>query len=451
MKGVQGLSSVENKLQVESKSLRIGLFGNLGNGNLGDEACLVTTFQFLRERLPDARCTVFTTDANETRTRHGVEVFPANRDIDFNAPPRTPRPRSAAPPPQPGWKQTLKTVPVVWPTLKAVQNFFSSMKLVRRELEYVRRGIGYLKQLDWIGGTGGGQLADNFTGPWGYAYTLFRWSVLGRAMGKRVFYVAVGAASLKYPLSKIMGRIAFNLAHHRSFRDLTSRNIARGIGIEIDHGLCPDIVYGIDPRPFIEGPVTANPRLVAINIFPHYDGRYWPEDNPERYRHYLTVMRDFCDWLLRHDFEIVFFPSQVKADPRSIADLMLMLEEAALVAKYGARIHAPRIYTFNDFFTALAPAHYVVCTRFHGMIMSFVLGKPVLAIPNQPKMVDLMDSIGLSDYSRHIDQITPENLISIFNRMQAERDKIVQIVTDNVTRNRDLVRAQLERAFVTKI
>lgn len=434
-----------------TRPLRIGFFGNIGSGNLGDDACLVATFQFLRERVPHAQFHVFTSNDIDTRARHGVEVFPSTRDGFSNAGWSAPTTRiaPAAPPAESGLKGTIKKLPLLWPTLKYIQSLLARVHAVLGEVAYIARAARYIRQLDWIGATGGGQLADNFTGPWGYPYNMLRWSLLGRLLGKRVFYVSVGAATLKYGLSKLMGRIAFNLAHHRSFRDETSRNIARDIGIARDDGLSPDMVFAIDPKPFIRGAVVANPKLVAINIFPHGDVRYWPDDRPEAYRHYLTVMRDFCLWLLREGYEVLFFPSQVRADPRCIADLVAMLDAAGARAQFGDRIHAPRILSFEDFFTALAPAQFVVCTRFHGMIMSFILGKPVLAIPNQPKMVDLMNSMDLGQYALHIETVSADKLKDAFTAMRADRERIVSIVNDNVARKRAQVLAQFEAAFVS--
>jgi polysaccharide pyruvyl transferase WcaK-like protein len=54
---------------------KIGVFGHVGNENLGDEAIIAAVIQNIRRRYPNAEIYGFTINPEDTRKRHKLRPF----------------------------------------------------------------------------------------------------------------------------------------------------------------------------------------------------------------------------------------------------------------------------------------------------------------------------------------------------------------------------------------
>ena len=59
------------------KIAKIGLYGNFGAGNLGNECTLQAVIEQTLRRLPDAQLLCFCTNPQDVRTRHNIAAFPS--------------------------------------------------------------------------------------------------------------------------------------------------------------------------------------------------------------------------------------------------------------------------------------------------------------------------------------------------------------------------------------
>lgn len=66
---------------------------------------------------------------------------------------------------------------------------------------------------------------------------------------------------------------------------------------------------------------------------------------------------------------------------------------------------------------------YVTC-RFHGVVLSHLLGVPALAIAPHPKVTTLMEEVGLSDYCIDISQCRANSLMLKFDRMVGNEKEV---------------------------
>ena len=57
----------------------VGVFGHVGNRNLGDEAIIAAVIENIKERLPNANIYGFTLKPIDTTERHGIKAFPIRR------------------------------------------------------------------------------------------------------------------------------------------------------------------------------------------------------------------------------------------------------------------------------------------------------------------------------------------------------------------------------------
>src|SRR5581483_11844877 len=88
---------------------------------------------------------------------------------------------------------------------------------------------------------------------------------------------------------------------------------------------------------------------------------------------------------------VVFFPTQIHADTLVMRDIQAAL--ASTNPRGGTRLVFD--LGIRDVHELLA---LVVATRFHGILLSLLLRKPVLALANHHKMADLVTDLGLSEY-----------------------------------------------------
>jgi polysaccharide pyruvyl transferase WcaK-like protein len=162
---------------------------------------------------------------------------------------------------------------------------------------------------------------------------------------------------------------------------------------------------------------------VGINAFPHYDSRYWPESNPTAYNRYVSNLAGFTVWLLQHEYTVVFFPTQFRADPPVIQDVKNAVTQSGNPHPEDQLIEIS-VRSVEDLLKLLALTDLVVATRFHGIVLPFLMNKPVVALSNHHKMADLMLDMGQADYLLNIDTFTSEALIERFKFLELNRDAV---------------------------
>lgn len=226
-------------------------------------------------------------------------------------------------------------------------------------------------------------------------------------------FVSVGAEPIHSPISKRLIRWALALADYRSFRDEGSRRLIESIGARGPHRVCPDLVHGFRLPPARTVEATGPAITVGINPIPFFDARYWTEDDDAIYQRYVDGLAGFAGWLLERGHRVVLLPTQVHADPLVIQDIELAMKRAG--AGVGDdRVLVPAVGDFDDLAAALSLTDVVVASRFHGVIFSLLLDKPVFALSYYRKTDELMESLGLGDYVLPIRDVDKERLMARF-------------------------------------
>lgn len=315
---------------------RIGLLGNIGNGNLGDEATFTAVIQNIRRYCPSAEVYGFSENPQDTWERHHIPVFPMRRkrgksllpgvmDDESSEVARATKGFNAF---SKQIKRKLKAIPLIYKPLKAIQRSLIFFLRLFEEIGYFLKCLKIVKGTDLLIVPGSGHLSDHFGGPWNYPYTLVKWAVIAKVSGARLAFLSVGAGPLTSPLSRLFIKKSLSLASYRSFRDNDSRKVAEQIGVRGEKPMFPDLAYSLhingSPRRIFK---KGSKPLVGINPFPHYDYRYWPISNPSAYSSYLNRLSSFASWLLESGYRILFFAAQIRADPLVIQDIKGILKE----------------------------------------------------------------------------------------------------------------------------
>jgi polysaccharide pyruvyl transferase WcaK-like protein len=395
----------------------------VGRGNLGDEATLAAVIREARLRAPEAEIRVLTMNPADTRERHGVTAIPLRRGTP-KVPVRPHEVGDAASPRGGGPSRLanrLKAAPLAGPILRRLRGAGRSCVEAVAEVGFLAASSRHLKGVDLLIVAGGGQLGDYFEGIWGYPFTILKWTLLARARGARVAFLSVGAGPIQAPLSRRFLRLALESASYRSFRDVGSRELIESIGVAGENHVYPDLVHGFAPA----GWATARPdeiRVVGINPLPFHDSRYWAQDGPEVYGDYVRKLAAFATRLIETGYRVVLFPTQVRADPPVIEDVRGRIAEA-LPASALEALSTPRVGGFDELADAIRQADVVVASRFHGIILSLEMGKPVIGLSYNPKTDELMAAMGLGEYVADMGRFDLAWLSSRFEAMcQAHRE-----------------------------
>ncbi len=394
--------------------MKIGVFGHYGNRNLGDESIIEAMIGNLRHHIPGCEIVCLSMDPEDSRRRHAVDAFPIRYRHDYFHPPRTIAPATEAPQqdtvtpapashePATGIKSRIKAIPVLGPALKGLAGGMDTLKLMRREVAFLKAAKGYLADIDLLLVTGSNQFLDNFGGAWGFPYTLLKWTLLARATGTRVAFASIGAGPLTRPLSYRMLRMALKRADYVSFRDEGSRELIRD-RVGIDGPVYPDIAHSLhyEPSPAVR-PSGDSALTIAVNPMPVYDRRYWHQPDDERYSDYVNKLAELCQSILQNGHRLLLFSTQ-KRDEDVIDDILEILAPEDSNQDHQNRLAIARSSEVAELMATLDQADMVVATRFHATVLPLQLGKPVLGICYYRKAAELLDDVGLGEFHVSID------------------------------------------------
>lgn len=170
---------------------------------------------------------------------------------------------------------------------------------------------------------------------------------------------------------------------------------------------------------------------MGINPFPHYYHFYSPQSDRSKYLSYLERLSSFIAWLLENGYPVLLFPTQIRADTLVIQDVMELLAGRGIQAS-ADRLLVPRIETVEELMEQLASLDLVVATRFHGILLPFLLHKPVLGISNHHKMSDLMMAMGQGEYLLDIERFDLESIIQRFQALEASAEAVKARIDERV-------------------
>lgn len=434
-------------------SRRIGLIATYSGSNLGDGAIQQSMIDNLLKRDASIRCCGITLYPADTRRRHGIPAYPItglvlpyfsrNETLFSNGdevspgsgpPPAAPtgEPKDAAVQAQMTSSllrtsmdrlRRIKNLPVLGRLLRFVVLQLRKTLVVLVEVRQLARSYGLARQLDLLVVSGSGQLNEEWGGPWGLPYSLFRWSVLAKITRTPLIVVSVGADKAETSLGRFFIRFALGTARYRSYRDVGSRDLVAEWGFKHNDPCVRDLALSLDMTPFASRAVSsAAQTVVAVSPINYGNPLYWPTADPEVYVNYIAALADFVHWLVQRGHQILLFRSG-SADRHAIADLKVHLAE-----KYGKgvldHLREPEIDRFQDLLTEVSKADFVVASRLHGVILSHLLRKPVVAISFNRKVTAHMEDINQSRYTVNIHTLGFRELRDRFEHLEANATRV---------------------------
>src|SRR5215469_2205923 len=200
--------TMEGGQRVQAPRPRIALLTPYTGGNLGDAVIQDSVIANLRQRMPEAQFTGITLSCDNFVTRHGGALafpllsstpLPSSSDRNFANNPHGARQSTTADRAtvSNGWKKSLKHALRIVPGLvSAVKKTRSFVAAIRREISHSSEGYRFLRGHDLLLVSGGGQLDDEWGGPWELPLALCKWTLLAHLARIPCAMASVGAGKI---------------------------------------------------------------------------------------------------------------------------------------------------------------------------------------------------------------------------------------------------------------
>jgi polysaccharide pyruvyl transferase WcaK-like protein len=409
-------------MEAGQRPRRVAVLGHYHGGNQGDDLTVAAIVQHVRARCPEAEIVGFSNRPADTTARHGIPALPVQLSAECAGPPAPAAPPALEPASAPRpLRRQLRRVPALRRLVRALRRARRVATEVAAEPGFLWRSWRRLRGFDLVIVAGSHPFADWWSGPWSHPYLMFKWALLARLAGADFVPLCVGAGPIRAPLSRVFLAAALRLARHASVRDEHSARALRERLFGAEAPVLPDLVFSLDVAAYLPDAPRAQagsgPLRVGLNPMSHADPRYWPVGDAARFEAYVDKLADFAGWLLREGHRVLLFSSELRADPRVFEDVLLRLKrDPGLDLSRLAEAHCADA---RELLAQMQECDVVVASRFHAIVLSHLLGVPVVALAYHEKTAELMDKLG-SEHCLETDTFEVRELVAHFERARQE-------------------------------
>lgn len=231
--------------------------------------------------------------------------------------------------------------------------------------------------------SGGGSLLQDVTGPKSLIYYLGV-AFLAKLLGKKVMFYAQGVGPINTSQGKWLMRWIANKVDLITVRDEASKKLLQQLGVnKPEIRLTVDAVLGIDrnkinPQPgekkLAEMGITLDEQpIIGISL------REW--QNPNNYK---KAVANTCDNLIEMGYRVAFIPFHFPSDINPGRDTIKLMKhgDKAILVKNQTNV--------EEMLGILSKLHLMIGMRLHSLIMTAVMGVPIVGISYDPKVDSFM-------------------------------------------------------------
>jgi polysaccharide pyruvyl transferase WcaK-like protein len=435
---------------------KIGILAQMGWGNLGDAAIQEAMIYNIRKHLPDAEVIGFSSNPADTTLRHNIPCFPISgfslpyysvaslrKDSDTSEGGRKTNDEQVKDNLRELIKDKVKALPLIG---SFIRKAYHKTLTVIKEIGHIGAAYHIVKELNSLIISGSGQLDELWGGAWGHPYALFKWALISKVARTRFMMVSVGVEILDSRLTRFFVKWALRLSDYRSYRDRISKERLAGWKFTREDPVFPDLAFSL---PLDGHPVSDNydkgRTVVGISPMFYYRPGVWPKHNPEIYKNYINKLASFTSWLIQEHYRISLFVSDIPDLP-VVKDLKDTLRDDHKLDLDGL-ILEPSIATLDELLAHISKVDYVVASRLHGVKLSHLLNKPVLALSYEKKVAAHMADMEQSEYCDNIEKFEIDTLKRKFKLLEANREKIKSVVYQKAKARRRSLEIQYEKIW----
>jgi len=383
---------------------RVGLFGLLGSGNIGNDASMESMLHYLRTDHPDAIVDAMCTGPERVEARYRIQTVALS------------------------WykrhEQRVSGLKAI--VLKAVGKGLDTFRIaswVRRHDVVIVPGMGVLESTLPLRALG-------------TPLALFLVCASGRLFRTKVALVSVGANVTKHHLTLWLYRATARLASYCSYRDVISREAMRPPrGDKMLGEVYPDLAFAI-PVP-LDSP--GDPDLVGVGVMEFYGSNDERQQASEIYESYVQKLKTFILWLVDSGRTVRLFVGDTNGCDDAVIGRILADLRADRPGLPSAQVSAAEVSTFDDLVAVMRPAGTVIATRYHNVICAVRLCKPTISIGYAAKHDAVMADMGLGDYCQRAGTLDVDRLIAQFTELQVRAPELrPQVAEQNAALARQL-------------
>jgi polysaccharide pyruvyl transferase WcaK-like protein len=364
---------------------KVGLFGGVGSGNIGNDATAEALLSYLRAGHPDAVVDAMCSGPEWVSSRYGIDAIPWQ------------------------WYQKRERrasgVPAI--ALKALGkgiDAFRTALWVRRHDVVIVPGVGAL------------EATMPQVRPWGTSYAMFLVCASGRLLGTRVALVNVGASPISQRLTRWLSTSAARLAFYRSYRDTMSSDAMRQRGLDTSHDdIYPDFVFSIPAPPYEPG----DPQTVGLGVMDYYGTVDDRRQADALHASYVDNMKLFARWLVDSGRRVRLFVGDTNGSDDGVVQEILADLRESRPAVGPTRVVAESLSTYADLVQAMQEVGSVVAMRYHNVLCALRLCKPTISIGYSSKNDALMADMGLAEFCQSARSLDVGRLIEQFTEVES--------------------------------
>lgn len=434
---------------------KIGLITPYTGDNLGDAAIQSAVIENLRARLPDFDLCMFTLDPPKTSALHRIPSLPITGVfVDFYSNQLRPIPSngngkgngngdSAA-----GGStaraglagKVIKTLrndsalrTLFRPAWCLAKGIFTSLVIPGTEVRHLREMARLLPDFELLIISGGGQVDDYWGGVMGQPYTLLKWGLLAKAANAKFVFLSVGVDKIDNKLSRALVRYALRLARYRSYRDRGSKQLLADMKFTHADRVVPDLAfsYPIDLAEAVpqgpKEPLKKETLKIGVSPIAYLRNGHWPRTKGEIFERYCDALEVFTSELLRRGHEVVLFATD--APDRDVSAMVAArVNGAARQAGGQSKLRIAPISRVHELLAELKGLDCVVASRLHGVILSHLCLRPVLAVSYDRKVTRYMGDMEQASYCLDFHALDSTQLLKTFEALSVYREQITTIL-----------------------
>lgn len=348
--------------------MKIGIVGNYGNDNNGDEAILLSIIRQLQKvfSIDTTNITVFSNNPKQTAQRYSVQSYPLYHKNG-----------------------------------NAVKTFMKTYK----------ENSKVVKGLDFVVIGGGGILMDLYKRE---APLYGSYAMMAKNNGVPYVVYGCGAGPLNTGLGKWFIRYMAKHAQNISVRDPQSQKLLKEIGVKRDVHVIGDPAFSLVVE---RSNYSEKPKSVGVTAVPYYNASYWPTGDEAKYTNYIDGMAKNLDRLVaEHNVDITFFATKYPQDADVTKDIQAKMQHAQNTKIIDENLPPQRILDLTATFDVL------VGTRLHSLILATDAKTPIIGVSYHVKVNDFLQMAGLGEQSLPIDTLhnTDDQFTKLFSNMATD-------------------------------
>ncbi len=379
-----------------SREPRIILYGHFGSGNIGNDSSLEAMLHAIKKYRPSAEVLCICNGPQEVRDRFGIET------LQISAASHGGDDRSGS-------------------RLKRIMNRIAA------EIGFWWKRPAWFQSGDQFTVVGTGAVDDMAVKhPWNAPYDLFKWCSVARMGHAKLVFLSVGVGPIMNQISRFLMLWALRMAHYRSYRETAAFEYLKSVGYDTRGDvLYPDLVFSLPKETLPHPKKTSSSIEVGLGLINYHGWRHDPERGEAIYQEYVLKIKKIVAWLLDKGCSIRIISGDA-IDQRPVQEVI----EYVAKEKPGQKqkLIVEPILDVAQLFEQIAQTDIVIASRFHNVLCSLMLERPVISLGYHEKNVNLMTEMGLADYCQHIESFTFEKVTEQFERYASELEEAVHCI-----------------------